>query len=229
MGWLSKRISLLGAGAATVLLPFAFWASIHHAPVEVQMGIVQKIFYLHLPVALGSFALFFLNFVASILYLVRRRDGWDALALAAAEVGMICATLTLLTGSLWARPIWNTWWNWEPRLTTMLILWFLYLGYFVLRGSLEDPRRRAKFAAIWGLVAFADVPLVYFSVHLFERQLHPVVKEPGQKIALDPAMVDALNLGLIAFGFLFLSLVWLRYRIGLLEMRAEDRAWSVGH
>lgn len=202
---------------ALLLLPIALWAAMVHAPVEAEMGVVQKIFYLHLPVALGSFLAFFLNFVGSVAYLIRRKEGWDRLAVASAEVGMLLATLTLVTGSIWARPIWNTWWNWEPRLTTMLLLWFLYLGYLVLRGSLDDPRRRALYGAVWGLLAFADVPLVYFSVHWFDRQLHPVVAEPGKGISLAPAMLTAVQLCLLAYLFLILVLILLRIRILHLE------------
>jgi heme exporter protein C len=212
-------VASLGALAALTLLA-GLWAAFYHAPVEREMGVVQKIFYFHLPLAIGSFAAFFVNFVASIGYLARRRAGWDHLAVAGAETGLLFATLTLITGSLWARPIWNTWWTWEPRLTTMFLLWLLYIGYLVLRGSLEEPERRARFAAVWGLLAFADVPLVYFSIHWWERGLHPVVVEPG-RVALAPEMVRALLICFAAFGLALAALLVLRVRLASLEAGVE--------
>ena len=219
---LKENTALFLAAATLLLIPLAIFAALRHAPIEVEMGVVQKIFYLHLPVALGSFAAFFVNFVASIGYLVLRRPGLDRYAMASAEVGLLLATLTLASGSIWARPIWNTWWNWEPRLTTMLLLWFLYLGYHVLRGSVENPGLRYQLCAVWGILAFADVPLVYFSVHWFERQLHPVVMEPGRGIALEPRMIQALYVCFLAFGALIAALIMLRARIAALEAAAGD-------
>lgn len=221
MGRLLRWFGWACAVVAAVTLVALPWAAFYWAPIEKEMGVVQKIFYLHMPIAVNSFHAFFFNFVASIMWLWRRRSPWDHLALASAEVGLLLATLTLVTGSLWARPIWNTWWNWEPRLTTMLLLWFLYLGYLVLRGSIEEVGRKRKFAAIWGLLAFADVPLVYFSVHWFERELHPVVVEPGGGIALAPRMIHVLMAGLIGVTALTLALILLRARLAALEEAGE--------
>jgi heme exporter protein C len=216
---------LAAAGAAA--LAAALWAAFYHAPIEVEMGVVQKIFYIHLPLALGSFAAFLVNCIASCGYLATRRRGWDHLAVAGAETGLLLATLTLVTGSLWARPIWNTWWTWEPRLTTMFLLWLLYLGYVVLRGSLPEPERRARFAAVWGILAFADVPLVYFSIHWWDRGLHPVVVEPG-RVALEAGMVRALLASLTAFALLTAALVLLRTGQAALEERLEALAPGSG-
>ncbi|MEG1610412.1 MAG: cytochrome c biogenesis protein CcsA, partial [Bilophila sp.] len=145
-----------------------------YAPIEQTMGLVQKIFYTHLPLAWWSFVSFFTVCVAGIAYLKTRNRRWDALAGAAAEVGVVLSGLALVTGSLWARHSWGVWWTWDPRLTTTMILWFLYAGYLVLR-QLDMPReRQATLCAVVGIVACIDVPLVFLSARLW-RSIHPAV------------------------------------------------------
>ena len=173
-----------------------------YAPVEQTMGLVQKIFYTHLPLAWWSFVSFFLVCVSGVAYLKTRNRHWDAMAGAAAEVGVVLSGLALVSGSIWARHSWGVWWTWDPRLTTTMILWFLYAGYLVLR-KMDMPReRQANLCAVVGIVAFVDVPLVFLSARLW-RSIHPAVfanksggLEPEMKIAAkeDPSVRYSLGI-----------------------------------
>ena len=145
-----------------------------YAPLEQTMGVVQKIFYFHLPLAWWALFSFFLVFVASIVFLIKKDTKWDGLAGAAAESGVLLSALALITGSLWGRAAWNTWWTWDPRLTTTLVMWFVYCGYLVLRTAPINEQKRQKICAALGIVAFLDVPLVFFSARLW-RSIHPAV------------------------------------------------------
>lgn len=202
-----QGIALLALTGA-VLLAGCQWLIYVYAPVEAVMGIVQKIFYIHLPLAWWSFASFFVVFVASIAYLRTRAARWDRLAAAAAEVGVLCSTLALLTGSLWARHSWGVWWTWDPRLTTTLILWFVYTAYLVLRTLDISEARRGKICAVVGIVAFIDVPLVFISARLW-RSIHPAVFA-SRGGGLDEAMKITVITCVAAFGFIWAAMVLLR-------------------
>lgn len=179
-----------------------------YAPIERTMGPVQKIFYTHLPLAWWSFVSFFLVCVSGAAYLRTRNLRWDAVAGAAAEVGVVLCTLALMTGSIWARHSWGVWWTWDPRLTTALILWFLYAGYLVLR-KLDMPReRQASLCAVVGIVAFVDVPLVFLSARLW-RSIHPAVFA-NKSGGLEPEMKAAVIAAVLCFGLLWAALVGLR-------------------
>lgn len=188
-----------------------------YAPLEVHMGVVQKIFYTHLPLAWWSFMSFFTVFVASIAYLRTRDRRWDNLAGAAAEVGVLCSGLALVTGSIWGRHSWGVWWTWDPRLTTTLVMWFVYAGYLVLR-SMNLPRdRQATVSAVVGIAAFVDVPLVFFSARLW-RSIHPAVfasREGG----LAPEMKLTAVVCVVLFGLMWAALTGLRY----VQARQTDR------
>lgn len=142
-----RALALLGL-AGGLLMAFCQWLIYVYAPVEQSMGVVQKIFYFHLPVAWWCFASFFLSCISGILWLKTRRRKWDILSAAAVEVGMVCATLALITGSIWARHSWGTWWTWDPRLTTTLVLWFIYAGYLALRSMPLPSGGRASMCAV---------------------------------------------------------------------------------
>jgi len=142
------------------------------APTDSVLGHVQRVFYFHVPIAIMSFLAFFVVFLASLVYLIRRGTRWDSLAHSAAEVGVIFVTLALLTGTLWARPVWNTWWAWEPRLTTTLILWLIYVAYLMVRAYAPNRARAAVYSAVVGIIGFVDVPIVYYSVQWW-RGIHP--------------------------------------------------------
>lgn len=179
-----------------------------YAPVEQVMGPIQKIFYIHLPLAWWALASFFVVFVASIGYLAKGSEACDRWARAAAELGVVLATLTLATGMLWGRRAWGVWWTWDPRLTTALVLWFLYVAYLVLETLKLSPRRRKLVRAVLGIVAFVDVPLVFLSARLW-RSIHPAVfaNESG---GLEPEMKLTAIACVGAMGLLWAGLLILR-------------------
>jgi len=179
------------------------------APTEKTMGDVQRIFYFHLACAAAAFVSFTCVLVASVGFIFRREAVWDNLATAAAEVGVLFTTFVLVTGPLWARPVWGQWWVWDPRLTTTLILWFLYTGYLVLRQAIPGYRG-AMAAAVFSVLAYVDVPVVYFSVSWW-RGIHPQVLRGGG--GLDPRMIPPLLISVAAF--LVLSGVLIRERFYL--------------
>jgi heme exporter protein C len=179
------------------------------APTEKTMGDVQRIFYFHLASASAAFVSFTCVLVASIGFIVRRETVWDNLATAAAEVGVLFTTFVLVTGPLWARPVWGRWWVWDPRLTTTLILWFLYAGYLVLRQAIPGYRG-AMAAAVFAILAYVDVPVVYFSVRWW-RGIHPQVLRSGG--GLDPRMIPPLLISVATF--LLLSGVLIKERFSL--------------
>lgn len=185
------------------------WLVYGYAPVEQVMGIVQKIFYFHLPVAWWSFASFFVACVCSILFLITKKERHDILAGAAVELGMVCATLALVTGSIWARHSWGVWWTWDPRLTTTLILWFIYAGYMALRSMPMPHLRRSQLSAVVAIVGFLDVPLIFFSARMW-RSIHPAVFA-SDKGGLEPEMALAAIASVCVFGLVWAALLAIRY------------------
>ncbi len=197
----------------------AIYLIFFYTPTEAVMGLVQKIFYFHLPLAFTSFFSFFLAFICGILYLVKKDAKWDLYSACSVEIGVVLTTLVLITGSLWARPIWNTWWTWDPRLTTALILWLIYVAYLILRMSIEQEGKRASFCAVMAIIGFVDVPIVFFSARLW-RTIHPVVIEKG-KINLAPSMKLSLLLAMIAFFALWAILFRIRSQTLFLNARIK--------
>ena len=202
-----KRRSLIAPAYWTVTaLSFAAVGAMaaFYAPVEATMGLVQKIFYVHLPAALNTFAAFLVVFVAGIGYLAQKRAWWDDLAVAAARSGVVLCTVTLLTGMVWARAAWGTWWTWSPRLTFTLLLWLLYVVYLIVRSSVDSEQRRAVVAAAYGIVAFLDVPLVYLSAKLLP-DIHPTAMTMTREMKLTLIAwflpMTLLNAGFIAAGY----------------------------
>ncbi len=211
---MKARILPLSAGLALCAAQYFIWI---YAPLEETMGLLQKIFYIHLPMSWWALVSFFVVFAASVGYLVKRSDWLDSLAGAAGEIGVLLSTLTLITGSIWGRAAWNVWWTWDPRLTTALVMWFVYMGYLVLRAAPMGAERRALVCAVLGIVAFLDVPLVFYSARIW-RSVHPAVfgRQGG---GLEPEMWHAVAVSLAAFGLLWLSMLLARYR----QVRAERR------
>lgn len=201
---LSNALVVLGA----VLMVIDVYLVFMVAPTDSVLGNVQRVFYFHVPMATLSFLAFFVVFVASILYLAKRDQKWDRLAHAAAEVGVVFVTLALLTGIIWARPVWGVWWTWEPRLTTTLILWLIYVAYLMIRAYAPNRTQGAKYAAVVGIVGFVDVPIVYYSVQWW-RSIHPsaVVGPLAETGALEPVMQGILLFSFLTFLVLFLYLV----------------------
>lgn len=184
------------------------------APTDAVLGHVQRVFYFHVPIAIMSFLAFFVVFLGSVMYLIKRTPKWDAIAHASAEVGVVFVTLALITGIIWARPIWNTWWTWEPRLTTTLILWLIYVAYLMVRSYAPTQSKGAVYAAVMGIVGFVDVPIVYYSV-VWWRSIHPspVVGPFAQSDALDGTMALILLYSLITFMFFFAYMVMERMEL----------------
>ncbi len=214
------RIIRLGTVLGAIAMLVALYGAFLYAPQERIMGDVQRIFYFHVPIAINAFIAFFVTFVASILYLVKKDIFYDLIASSAVEIGIMFTSLVLITGSLWARPVWNTWWTWDPRLTTTLILWFIYVVYLMMRSAIEDEERRARFCAILGIVGFIDVPIVRLSVKWW-RSIHPYVIKSSQDIGLEPSMLKALMMGMGAFFILFIVLLILRANLSFCEREVK--------
>jgi len=211
-------------GLNFILFTVALYLVFIYVPTEETMGIVQRIFYFHVPVAWVAFLAFFIVFVGSILYLWKRKRKWDVLAVSSAEVGVVFATLVLITGSIWAKPIWGVWWTWEPRLTTALVLWLIYIAYLIVRSFATEESRGARFAAIVGIVGFIDVPIVALAITLWRTQ-HPgpVIFQGG----LAPSMLLTLLVCLAAFTALF-SLLLIQ-RVAIKNDETEIRRLKESH
>jgi heme exporter protein C len=204
-----------------VLVPVCLHAIFRTVPTEEKMGVVQRIFYFHVPSAFAGFLGVGLCALFSALYLWRRDRRLDLLAHASAEIGVMFFTIVLLTGPIWARPVWGVWWTGEVRLTSTLVLWLLYAGYLILRQSAENPEQGARFCAVLGIVGALDVPIIYYSVEWW-RGLHPRVLKVSGGQGLDPAMERALALCSVTFILLFLLLLLLRVRVGRLQDEVES-------
>lgn len=206
----------LGIAAALAVLA-GLYAAFIYAPTEATMGDTQRIFYFHVPAAWSAFLAFAVVFVASIQWLRTKQTWWDAVAVSAAEVGVVFCTVALVTGSIWAKPTWGTWWDWDPRLTTTLILWLIYVSYMMLRTAVDNPSRRASLSAVVGIVGFVDVPVVFMSIRWW-RTIHPVLVGSGG-FDMAPSMVATLMVCLTAFTVLFFYLLRLRVT---LEVQREE-------
>jgi heme exporter protein C len=202
---------------------YLHWMVFFWVPTERTMGVVQRIFYIHVPAAWVAFMAFGIVAICSAMYLWLKDDRLDHAAVAAAEGGMLFTAIVLLTGPLWGKVAWGTWWSWEPRLTLTLLLWFIYLGYFLVRASTENPERGKRFAAVVGIVGALDIPLIHLSVQWF-RSLHPapvVMKPEGP--SLDPAMLKTLFVGLGASTLVFFSFFLFRYGLERMKQANEHR------
>ncbi|MBI4338736.1 MAG: cytochrome c biogenesis protein CcsA [Chloroflexi bacterium] len=189
-------------------------------PVERVTRELFQIFYFHVPLAMASFLAFFVTFLASSMYLWKRTTAWDALGHASAEVGVLFMSLVLITGSIWAKPANGVWWTWDPRLTTSLILWLIYLGYLMIRAYASNPSQARRFAAVVGIVGFVDVPIVYFSAVWWRNEIHPnlymgPLAEPD---ALDSRMFMGFMFSMVTFLLLYCSVLWQRVSL----RRSED-------
>ena len=201
------------------LLSYGLYQALVAAPTEATMGDVQRIFYYHVPSAWTAFLCFFLNFGASIYYLAKRSPKADALALSSAEVGLVFTTIVLLTGPIWARPVWGIWWTWDARLTLTFLLWLLYVAYLMLRNYLINPGRAANLCAVVGVIGFVDVVIDYMAIRWWRTQHPQPVVGGGPGSGLDPRMLTTLMVSWGAFLLLFFLLV--RIRMGIAQMRRE--------
>ncbi len=190
------------------------------APREAVEGDVQRVFYIHVPMAWVAYLAFAIVFIASAFYLWKHEPRWDILARSSAEIGLVFTTLVLTTGAIWGRPIWGTWWAWDARLTTTLILWVLYAGYLAVRAFAGQDEPAMRFAAVVGILAFLDVPIVHLSVTWW-RTLHPqpIVVRPLGTQALPGEMLIVLGIGLVAMSLFYLALLSMRFSSGIIEWR----------
>ncbi len=214
-----KRLFPILSLVTAILLAYALYQALVVAPTERTMGDVQRIFYYHVPSAWTAFLLFLINLMASVVYLVRRNPKADALAVVCAEVGVVFCTIVLVTGPIWARPVWGIWWTWDVRLTTTLVLWLIYVSYLVLR-RFSDSAQTPVLAAVLAIFGALDVPLVYFSIWFFRTQHpQPVIGGGG---SLDPRMWHVLLINWLAFSCFAFLVCWSRFRLELLQREVEE-------
>lgn len=217
-----------GGTGAVRILGWAAWIALAAGsvvglfvvPADALQGDVQRLMYVHVPTAWLAMLAFFVVFVMSVLYLVQRRLRWDAVAVSSAELGVLFTALTLALGSLWGRPTWGVWWTWDPRLTTTAILLVIYVGYLTVRALADEPERRARWAAVVGIVGFVDVPIVYLSVTWW-RSLH---QPPSTPRSVAGEFVAVLLLNLAAFTLLYAWLLAKRIRLASTRRALEEAA-----
>ncbi len=187
-----------------------------YVPTEATMGVVQRIFYWHVPMAWIAFLAFFVVFISSILYLAKRESRWDRIASSSAEVGVVFTTLALIAGSLWARPIWGVYWTWDPRLTSTLVLWLIYVAYLLVRAYVTNKEQGARFGAVIGIIGFLDVPIVALAITLFPTE-HPapVIFTGG----LVGPMLLTFVISIVNFTFFYFLI--LSQKTALKNMQAE--------
>jgi heme exporter protein C len=214
----AAALSVLAAG----VMLWAFWLIFFYAPTERSMGVVQRIFYVHVPSAWVAFLAFGIVAICSLGYLWLRDEKLDAIAVAAAELGLVFTTAVLITGPLWGKIAWGAWWVWEPRLTLTLLLWFIYIGYFMVRNSTENAERGKRFAAVVGIVGAVNIPFIHMSVQWFRSQHpQPVILRPEGPSA-DPEIVRTLLVSLLAFTLTFFALLLYRYALERLRTRVQE-------
>jgi heme exporter protein C len=217
-----KNLSIAFIVFTVALLGFSTYQALVVAPTEQTMGEVQRIFYYHVPSAWVAFLCFFVNFLASAAYLVRRSPAADAMAVAGAEVGVVFCTIVLITGPIWARPVWGIWWTWDARLTTTLVLWLIYVSYLVLRKYAAGGQTPVLAAAL-AIFGFVDVPIVYMSIRWFRTQHPSPVMGGGENSGLAPEMLHAFLWNLLAFTCVGIVLLGARYRLQRMEDKLEAK------
>ena len=209
-----------------LVLGIAAYLALVVAPTELIMGNVQRVFYFHVGTAWTALLGFIFSAILSVIYLITKDLKWDRIQVAAIEVSMVFFFITIVLGSIWARPVWNTWWTWDPRLTTATITELIYVAYFMLRQGIDDPDRRARFGAVYALLGGLSAPITFFAIRLF-RTIHPVViggsnvdAEGGFNMTSD--MLGVFFFALFAFTIIFIDLFWNRIRLGNLQEQVEQ-------
>ena len=216
---------------SVILLGSAAYLALVYAPEELVMGQVQRVFYFHVATAWTGLLGFVAAGVAGVIYLITQDEKWDIVEVAAVEISLVFFFITIALGSIWARPIWNTWWTWDPRLTTAAITELIYIAYFMLRQGIEDPTRRARFGAVYTILGSVSAPITFFAIRLF-RTIHPVVigsGDPGAQgnFAMTPHMLVAFFFALFTFTVIFIDLFWNRIRLGRLATQVEKLKLSI--
>jgi len=212
---------------SAILFLVALGMTLFYAPREAVMGDVQRVFYFHVASGWVGALAFLVAAAAGVIYLARGNRRWDSVGLASVEIGLAFTLANLISGSVWARPIWNTWWTWDPRLVTASVMELVYFAYLLLRQGIEDPNRRARFAAVYAIVGFLSVPLTFLSIRIF-RTIHPVVvgnNDPTAQGTFDmtPPMLQTFLFSLLVFTVLYVALLWHRVRMQSLAEAVEER------
>jgi heme exporter protein C len=217
---LNKIIPILNV-AAVVMIAINLVVTFFYAPTETTMGNVQRIFYFHVGAAWVAAVAFLIALISGIAYLRKPAKIWDTISVASVEIGLVFTTMTIVSGSTWGRPAWNTWWIWSPRLTSITVLWLVYVAYFMLRGAVEDEEKRGRFASVYVIAAFVTVIITYLSIRLL-RDIHPVLIGEASEAAeglqefsgIDSSkMVISLNVSVLTYTVLYLA--WLANRLRL--------------
>jgi heme exporter protein C len=211
---------------AIITLAISTYLALVYAPTELVMGDVQRVFYFHIGTAWTALLGFLFTAILSVIYLVTKDLKWDRFQVAAIEVSLVFFFITIVLGSIWARPAWNTWWTWDPRLTTAAITELIYIAYFMLRQGIDDPDRRARFGAVYALLGGISAPITFFAIRLF-RTIHPVVIAGSNANAegtfsMTADMRLAFFFALFAFTIIFIDLFWNRIRLGNLQEKVEQ-------
>ena len=212
---------LLGL-AAVVLVIAAAYAAFYVAPEERTMGLIQRIFYLHVASAWAGFTAFFICFIANLLYIWKRGEKFDWLSVSSAEVGLTFTTIVLITGPIWAHPVWGIWWTWDARLTSTFVLWLLYASFLVLRTLIEESDRRALLSSLFGVFAFLDVPLVFGAIRWWRTQHPSPVILGGANSGLDPTMKKVLLFSALAMHVFMAFLIVQRYALEKLRSELQE-------
>lgn len=227
----SKGLMILTVIAGLLILASAYMALVR-APDAVGLTedntFAQRIIYFHVPVAWLSMLAFGVTMVGSIGYLASSKRPWDSLAVSSAELGLVFTLAAAASGSVWAKPAWNVWWTWDPRLTTYTIMFLLFVAYFMLRSAMEDPARRARFSAVYAIFAFLSVPITFMSIRWW-RTIHPVLIDPNEGFGLGPGMMTAFFVSLFSFTVLYVVLLAYRYRLERTKEQVEELKEQLGY
>jgi heme exporter protein C len=211
--------NILAAALVFLLLASAAYASFFIAPTDAKQGLIYRILFLHVSSAWTGLTAFLIGFVGNLLYVWKRQPQWDWLGVSAVEVGLAFTTVVLVTGPIWAHPVWGIWWTWDARLTSTFVMWLLYVSYLLLRTLVEEPDRRALFSALFGIFAFLDVPLVFGSIRWWRTQHPQPIVMGGADSGMDPVMFRVLLFAWLAMLGLMTLLLRQRYRLE--AMRSE--------
>jgi heme exporter protein C len=229
----STALTVLTVVAALLILLSAFMALVA-APSAVNPGLTpderlaQRIIYFHVPSAWLSMLAFGVTMIASVAYLATSKRAWDSLAVSSAEIGLVFTLAATASGSIWAKPAWNTWWTWDPRLTTYTIMFLLFVAYFMLRSAMEDQARRARFSAVYAIFAFLSVPITFMSIRWW-RTIHPVLIDPKSGFGLGPGMMTTFFISLFSFTILYIVLLAYRYRLERTKEQVEELKEQFGY
>jgi len=222
----NHRLSDYLTWATAIVIIVALYLVFVYAPTERTMGDMQRIFYFHVSSAWVGFFAFFVTLIVSIAYLSKGTRQWDIVALSSVEVGVTFMTMAIISGSLWAKVAWNVWWTWDPRLTTSTILWLIYVSYLMLRNAIDDEARRARFAAVHGIVGFVSVPITFMAIRWW-RTIHPVILD-SQGFSLATPMLITMLFCIGAFTLLYFTLLVHRVYLEQLADEVEQLKYRLG-